>query len=69
VDVPQPVASVLREKYDWKVNAAGLDRAVERAAKLRAAADSAREKDRPATEVPLGKKPQEQTPPAQRQPR
>ncbi len=57
VDVPQPVASVLRDKYDWKVNNAGLERAIENATKLRAAADSAKEKNRPASEVPLGKKP------------
>ncbi|HEY9450777.1 MAG TPA: peptidylprolyl isomerase [Gemmatimonadaceae bacterium] len=54
VDVPQPVASVLREKYDWKVNAAGLERAIEQATAARAAADSAKAKNRPATEVPLG---------------
>ncbi|MBX6332019.1 MAG: peptidyl-prolyl cis-trans isomerase [Gemmatimonadaceae bacterium] len=54
VDVPAPVEAVLRQKYTWKVNAAGLDRAVERAAKQRAAADSARVKNRPPSEVPLG---------------
>jgi peptidyl-prolyl cis-trans isomerase D len=57
VDVPPPVESVLRAKYQWTVNATGLDRAVERAAKARAAADSARIKNRPPSEVPLGKQP------------
>ena len=41
VDVPQPVATVLRDKYDWKVNNAGLERAIQNATKARAAADSA----------------------------
>jgi peptidyl-prolyl cis-trans isomerase D len=57
VDVPQPVASVLRDKYDWKVNDAGLERAIQNANNARAAADSAKEKNRPASAVPLGKKP------------
>ena len=56
VDVPQPVASVLRDKYDWKVNDAGLERAIQNATKARTAADSAKEKNRPASAVPLGKK-------------
>lgn len=55
VDVPQPVAAVLREKFDWKVNAAGLERAIDNATKARAAADSAKVENRPASEVPLGK--------------
>jgi peptidyl-prolyl cis-trans isomerase D len=56
VDVPQPVANVLRDKYDWKVNNAGLERAIETATKARAAADSAAEKNRPVSAVPIGKK-------------
>jgi len=56
VDVPQPVATVLRDKYDWKVNSAGLERAIQNATKARAAADSAAESKRPASEVPIGNK-------------
>jgi hypothetical protein len=56
VDVPQPVANVLRDKYDWKVNDAGLERAIQNATKARAAADSAKAKNRPASEVPIGQK-------------
>ncbi|HEU4584656.1 MAG TPA: peptidylprolyl isomerase [Gemmatimonadaceae bacterium] len=56
VDVPQPVATVLRDKYDWKVNDSGLERAIQNATKARAAADSANEKNRPASAVPLGNK-------------
>ncbi|HEU4642779.1 MAG TPA: peptidylprolyl isomerase [Gemmatimonadaceae bacterium] len=54
VPVPDPVQSVVRAKYEWSVNQAGLDRAVEKATKERAAADSAKEKNRPQSEVPLG---------------
>jgi peptidyl-prolyl cis-trans isomerase D len=57
VDVPQPVANVLRDKYDWKVNNSGLERAIQNATKARAAADSAKAKNRPASEVPIGTKP------------
>jgi parvulin-like peptidyl-prolyl cis-trans isomerase-like protein len=53
VDVPPPLAAALREKYDAKVNPAGLERAVEQAAKLRAQRDSAAAANRPPSEVPL----------------
>jgi peptidyl-prolyl cis-trans isomerase D len=51
--VPAPLQMVLLDKYDAKVNPAGIDRAVERAAKLRASADSARMAGRPKSAVPL----------------
>ncbi|MDQ6829891.1 MAG: peptidylprolyl isomerase [Gemmatimonadota bacterium] len=54
VDVPSPLQSVLRGKYTWKVNSAGVDRAVERATKIRSSADSARAANRPASQVPMG---------------
>jgi peptidyl-prolyl cis-trans isomerase D len=53
VPVPAPLQIVLMDKYDAKVNAAGIDRAVERAAKLRASADSARTSQQPPSAVPL----------------
>jgi peptidyl-prolyl cis-trans isomerase D len=53
VDVPTPVQAVLRTKYEYRVNPAGLGRAVERAQTLRAAADSARRSGRPPSQVPL----------------
>ncbi len=53
VPVPSPVQIVLMDKYDAKVNQAGIDRAVERAAKIRATADSARAAARPKSAVPL----------------
>ncbi len=54
VDVPAPLQSVLRAKYSWKLNSAGLDRAIERATKIRVSADSARAANRPASQVPMG---------------
>jgi hypothetical protein len=64
--VPQPLANVLQSKYEYSINAAGIDRAVERALKIRAAADSTRAANTPASEVPLpgapGAAPQQQTP-------
>jgi hypothetical protein len=53
VPVPAPLQIVLMEKYDAKVNSAGVDRAVERAAKVRASADSARAASQPKSAVPL----------------
>ena len=53
VPVPAPLQIVLMDKYDAKVNDAGIDRAVERAAKLRATADSARSAQQPPSAVPL----------------
>jgi hypothetical protein len=53
VQVPEPVSHVLREESDASVNAAGIDRAVERAVKTRAAADSTARAAAPATAVPM----------------
>ena len=53
VPVPAPLQIILMDKYDAKVNAAGIDRAVERAAKVRASADSARAARQPSSAVPL----------------
>lgn len=53
VQVPEPVARVLRDKSGAGVNAAGIDRAVERAVKAHAAADSTSRAAAPATAVPM----------------
>jgi hypothetical protein len=53
VPIPMPLAIALEEKYDASVNRAGLDRATERAAKIRASADSARAAQQPRSEVPI----------------
>jgi hypothetical protein len=53
VPVPAPLQIVLMDKYDAQVNQAGIDRAVERAAKLRASSDSTRAAKQPPSAVPL----------------
>jgi hypothetical protein len=53
VQVPEPVAQVLRDDAGSSVNSAGLDRAVERAVKLHASTDSAARASAPATAVPM----------------
>ena len=51
--VPQPLANVLQTKYDYTINSAGIERAVERAKKIRASADSTRAANTPQSQVPL----------------
>jgi hypothetical protein len=53
VPIPAPLAAALDEKYEASINRAGLDRATERAAKIRASADSARAAQQPRSEVPV----------------
>ncbi len=53
LSVPPPVQAVLRSRFEPKVYPAGVDRAVERGRKLRAAADSARAAQQPRTQVPM----------------
>lgn len=54
VEVPMPLSEVLREKYDYTVNRAGIARSLERASKVRAAIDSTRARQQPQSQVPLG---------------
>ncbi len=51
--VPSPLQIVLMNKFPSKSNAAGIDRAVELAAKLRAASDSTKSASQPKSAVPL----------------
>jgi hypothetical protein len=54
VSVPEPAENVLSAKYKAQVNSAGLDRAVERALKLRATADSSRStQQQPNSRIPI----------------
>ena len=63
LSVPTPLKSVLMAKYPSKVYAAGVDRAVERAKKVRQSADSTRAAQTPRTQVPLpGARPDSGTP-------
>ena len=51
--VPAPLKKLLDAKYESSVNPAGIDRAFERAQKVRTSADSARAASQPKSEVPL----------------
>lgn len=53
ISVPIPVQAILTQKYKAKTYPAGIDRAVERAKKLRVVADSARTANQPKSQVPL----------------
>jgi peptidyl-prolyl cis-trans isomerase D len=80
VEVPMPLSEVLREKYDYDVNSAGITRSLERAARVRAVTDSTRAAQQPQSQVPLGPQgaqpgtqpqaqpPQQQVPPPQTPP-
>ncbi len=69
VGVPTPLQTLIQDKYESSVNPAGVDRAVERAVKVRASADSARQANMPKSQVPLpgaqppGVRPQAPQPP------
>jgi parvulin-like peptidyl-prolyl isomerase len=52
VDVSEPVSRALRAKFDSRIVAAGIDRAVTEAQKAVAAADSAKAKNMPQSAVP-----------------
>ena len=60
LSVPPPIQALLATKYESRTYSAGVDRAVERARRLRASADSARAAQQPRSQVPL---PNQQTPP------
>ncbi len=53
VQVAEPISRVLRDKSQASVNSAGIDRAVERAVKDKAASDSSRHAAQPPTAVPM----------------
>jgi hypothetical protein len=53
VSVPTPLSNVLRAKYKYSFNDAGLDRSVQEAARIRSSADSSRTAQQPQSAVPL----------------
>jgi hypothetical protein len=53
VPIQPTLESALHAKYDYKVNAAGIDRALERAQRIRAVADSTKAAQQPPSAVPL----------------
>ena len=65
VPVPKPIEVAARSKYEYKLVDAGLERAVERATRVRATLDSTRAAQQPASAVPLPGAPQ--GPPVQSQ--
>jgi hypothetical protein len=68
VEVPQPLVQALRQKYDWKINSAGIDKAVQAATAIRAKEDSARAAGLPKSAVPMPTpRPDSGTPPAGKQ--
>lgn len=62
VVVPEALENALHARYDYKVNAAGIDRALERAQRLRAVADSTRAAQQPQSAVPMPGQPGAQAP-------
>jgi hypothetical protein len=75
ISVPTPLKKMLDAKYESSVNAAGIDRALERAQKTRASADSARAANQPKSAIPMpgatppGAPPAGEQPPAAAQPK
>jgi hypothetical protein len=53
MSIPLPLKKILDAKYESSVNAAGIDRGLERAQKVRASADSARAASQPKTQIPI----------------
>jgi hypothetical protein len=53
MNIPVPLKKMLDTKYESSVNSQGVDRAVERAQKVRASADSARAANQPKSAVPI----------------
>ncbi len=53
VEVPPPLEAALRIRFKSSIDKAGVDRAYEKALKVRAAADSAKAKNEPASSVPV----------------
>lgn len=51
--IQEPLQTVLRDKYEAKINDAGLERAVERAMRVRATLDSTRALQQPQSQVPM----------------
>jgi parvulin-like peptidyl-prolyl isomerase len=68
VPVPVPLKKILDGKYEASVNSAGVDRAVERAQKVRQVADSARAANQPKSQIPLPGMPPGGAAPVQPQP-
>ncbi|HVX38476.1 MAG TPA: peptidylprolyl isomerase [Gemmatimonadaceae bacterium] len=51
--IPTPLKKLLDSKYESSINSAGIDRAFDRAQKVRAAADSAKSANQPKSQIPI----------------
>lgn len=58
INVPEAVQDALREKYESRIVVAGIERALERATKIRQVADSTRAASQPQSAVPMPGGPQ-----------
>jgi hypothetical protein len=67
VPLPTEVSELLRDTYEWKIASAGVERAVERARRIRATRDSTRAASRPQSQVPMGPAQQGTTTPSGQQ--
>ena len=54
IQIPPPLEELMKQKYTVTVNQAAMDKAVTASAALKSKADSARAKNAPPTEVPMG---------------
>jgi hypothetical protein len=75
ISVPAPLKKMLNTKYESSINEAGVDRAFERAQRVRVTADSAKAANQPKSQVPIpgagappGAAPPASAPPAGQQP-
>jgi peptidyl-prolyl cis-trans isomerase D len=64
IPIQPTLESALHSKYDYKINAAGIDRALERAQRIRTVADSTRAAQQPQSAVPVPGQPGAAPPPA-----
>jgi hypothetical protein len=64
IQIPPTLESALHAKYDYKVNSAGIDRALERAQRIRTVADSTKAAQQPQSAVPVPGQPGAAPPPA-----
>jgi hypothetical protein len=64
VNVPEGVGTALRAKYESRIVAAGVERALERATRIRQVADSTRASSSPPSAVPMPGSPPAQAAPA-----
>lgn len=53
ISPPLPLRKILDTKYEASVNSAGIDRATERATRVRSSADSARTANQPKSDIPM----------------